>query len=65
MSRFKKFNFIVKKDSNGDYLILKKEYIFNMIPMWREIKYYEDNRVGIFKFDNIIKAEEFISEICN
>lgn len=65
MNRFNKFNFLIKKDSNGKYQVLKKEYIFNIIPRWKEIKYYEDNKEEVFKFDDIIKAQEFIIEICN
>lgn len=65
MNRFNKINFLIKKDNNGKYQVLKKEYIFNIIPRWKEIKYYEDNKEEVFKFDDIIKAQEFIIEICN
>ena len=65
MNRFNKFNFLIKKDDNGKYQVLQKEYIFNIIPRWKEIKYYENNQEEVFKFDDIIKAQEFIIEICN
>ena len=65
MGKFNKHNFIIKKDTNGTFQVLKKEYIFNLIPIWKELSYIENNNEFTFKFADILNAQQFISEICD
>jgi len=65
MSKFNKQNFIIKEDTNGTFQVFKKEYIFNLIPIWKELSYIENNNEFTFKFADILNAQQFISEICD
>jgi hypothetical protein len=65
MSRLNKYNFLIKENNDGTYCVLQRAYLFKLIPTWKEIKYNENNKIDIFKFNNKIRAMEFISEICD